>query len=60
MQAEFKINIKAYWNKSGKFEVIQNDENTQNEKMDSDGNNIEEESEEEADEDEPQKKKRIK
>lgn len=58
MQAEFKINIKAYWNKSGNYEIIQNDENIQNEKMDSDGNN-EEESEEDVDDDEPQKKKRI-
>ncbi len=46
MQAEFKINVKAYWNKSGKFETLQNNEDNNTDEIEIDNEEDEDEEDE--------------
>jgi hypothetical protein len=41
MQAEFKVNVKAFWSKSGEFELLQNDEDSSEALGNKDQNNNE-------------------
>ena len=51
MQADFKVNVKAFWNKSGKLEVFENKEaiDNNNENIEEDEEEVEEEEDENSD-----------